>query len=51
MIINSEEFLDACSSTETTEIAVSVLLDNLNAGYRIILPRSSPTPKRVREME
>jgi 3-methyladenine DNA glycosylase AlkC len=48
---NSEEFLDACSQTQTTEIAVPVLLHYLNAGYRIILSRSSPTPKRVREME
>jgi hypothetical protein len=51
MMGKREKFLDACSQTQTAETAVPVLLHCLNAGYRIILSRSSPTPKRVREME
>jgi len=27
------------------------LLNGVNAGYRMVLSRSNPTPKRIREME
>jgi hypothetical protein len=47
----ARNFIDACSQTQTTETAVRFLLYDLNTRYRIIRPRSSPTPKRVREME
>ena len=42
---------DAYSQSEITETSVSVLLNGVNAGYRIVLSRSNPTPKRIREME
>src|SRR6202030_1883062 len=47
----ARNFIDACSQSQTTETALRVLLYDLNTRYRIIRPHSSPTPKRVREME